>query len=93
MPKKTYESKNELVSFQPFYHNFICLNLGVLVSIDMLCLFKIENSDFLEELNRKSYNQRPVHRRLKYQLDISASEVFLLPDLLSESISCEIKVY
>lgn len=92
MPKRTYESKNELVSFQPFYHNFICRNLGVIDSIDILCLIKIENPAFLEELNRKSYDQRPAHRRLKYQLDTSASEVFLLPDLLSESISCEIKV-
>lgn len=58
----------------------------------MLCLIKIENFVFLEELNRESYNQRPVHRRLKYQLDTLASEVFLLPDLLSESFSCEIKV-
>lgn len=92
MPKKTFGSKSDLVSFQPFYHNFICRNLGVINSIDMLCLTKIENSTFLEELNRKSYCQRPVHRRLKYQLDLSASNAYILPDLLSEPISCEIKV-
>ena len=58
----------------------------------MICLIKIEKSNFLEELNQNSYNQRPEYRRLKYQLDTSVSEVILLPNLVFESISCEIKV-
>lgn len=92
VPKKTYLSKCELVTFQPTYYDFICRNLGINDSIGMISLIKLENSEFLEVLSQSSYSQRPDYRRLKYELDTSASEIFLLPDLLSESLSCEIKV-
>ena len=58
----------------------------------MICLIKVENPDFLTLINKKSYHQRPGYRRLECELDTSISEIFILPDLFSESISCEIKV-
>lgn len=47
---------------------------------------------FLTDLNHKSFFQRPEYRRLKAEIDTSLNEVIILPDLLSESFSCEIKV-
>ena len=58
----------------------------------MITIIKVESSEFLKVLNQTSYYQRPEYRRLENELNTSVSEVFLLPDLLSECVSCEIKV-
>lgn len=55
-------------------------------------MFKTETA-FVNSLNRKSYLLRPMHRRDKGCIDNSCPYAFIMPDLASEYISCEIKVY
>lgn len=85
----TFDSKLNLLL--PEYHNFFYRYFKFNGYESQMELLRV-SIQFLEGLNSKSFSQRPDYRRSEAEIDISLKEVLLLPDLLSESFSCEIKV-
>lgn len=82
---------DDLISLLPEYHHFIYRNLDLIERKLQLYLVKVSKI-FLEDLNVNSFPYRPEHRRSKAEIDISLTDILLLPNLLTESFSCEIKV-
>lgn len=90
--KNVHPIDHRLISSLPAYHRFIYKSLNFSENeLPILSLIKVSEK-FLNALNFKIFSQRPVHRRLKADIDTTLDEGLLLPDLLSESFSCEIKV-
>jgi hypothetical protein len=89
--KKVHAFDDDLISLLPEYHSLIYryFNFG---KYEPQIKFESVTKRFLDDLNSKSFSQRPDYRRLKAEIDTSLNEVLILPDLLSESFSCEIKV-
>lgn len=73
------------------YHDFICRQLNLEESIGQLSEINVSDN-FLLSLDNDSFSYRPIHRRLKNRIDTSCLIAFMMPDLLSQSFSCEIKV-
>lgn len=84
-------SSLDYTSLLPEYRAFIYRNLNLMENSNEIDCISVSKS-FLEGLNVASFQQRPEHRRIKAEIDSSLTEAILLPDLLSESFSCEIKV-
>ena len=89
--KNSHTFDYNLISLLPEYHSFIYRYFDISEYELQIKLIRV-SKQFLEGLNSNSFSQRPDYRRLKGEIDISLNEVLLLPDLLSESFSCEIKV-
>jgi len=90
--KNSHTFDYNLISLLPEYHSFIYRYFDISEYELQIKLIRV-SKQFLEGLNSNSFSQRPDYRRLKGEIDISLNEILILPDLLSESFSCEIKVY
>ena len=89
--KGSSHSNQTLIPLLPQFSDFICKILGLNGSIGTISCIKV-SQEFLETLNQNSFLKRPENRRSKAEIDTSLKIALLLPDLLCDYFSCEIKV-